>query len=1686
VTDDQGLTPVYVGGDLDNDSLLDPNETWLFTATAIVTNGPYVNLGTVTGVGVDANNTAVSDTDPSHHLGANVPSIQIVKTTNGIDTQTPTELILPAGSVADFTYAVTNSGNVPLVNIQVSDDQNVVPVYASGDGNVNGVLDLNETWVFSASAIVVPGPYVNVGTATGIFDGILVSSSEPSYHFGRLDQPAIDIEKSTNGVDADSPSGPTLPVGSLATYSYTIVNLGNVPLNSVTVTDDQGLTPIYNSGDANNDGRLDLNEAWLFTATSLVVAGQYRNVGTVTAVTDNGLLVDDQDASHHFGRFDTPAIDIEKLTNDQDTKAPTDLILTVGSQVAFTYLVANAGGVPLTNVTVTDDRGVVPVYQTGDTNGDTILDVNETWIFTATGSVIPGPYVNTGTAVAVGNGVTVADQDLSYHFGRLDTPAIDIEKFTNGQDVGSPLDLVLPVGSVVTFSYVVTNTGSVPLSDITVTDNRGVTPTYQGGDTDNDAVLGLDETWIYTAVSTVIAGPYDNTGTATGTGGGVDVMDEDLSYHYGGSLVAQIDIEKYIRPFEPGTPVEGRMTGGGSGFTEDQTRVTHGFELHCNTNIGPNNLQVNFDGNRFHLESLITATCLDTEIDQSPGPYKNAPFDTYIGSGSGRLNGVAGYLVDFTFTDAGEPGKNDRIELTIRDANGQVIATLSDSLDRGNHQTHRENKRAEDGVTGGVVIDSADLGDDADTPNGPIFPVGTRVDYTYVVTNPGLISLANVTVIDDNGTPNDSSDDFAPQPMLQAGFNIGDVDQDSLLDAGEKWLFEATRVVTPGLYGNLGHVTGAPVDEHGQLTGDAPAVDSDPNYHFGAMASVRIEKAVNAVDPLAPTPQEDADAQPGRLLNIGTPLIWTYRVSNVGTEPLEIESLIDDAGTPNQPADDFAPVLLDGDTNANGLLDANEVWIYTSLGVANQQVSAGNYANIATVSAVGTLLQNVVVDTDAAHHYGAAPTVRLEKAMNAMDPLHPTTLEDADGFPAPQLVTGTSVVWTYQVWNDGNTSLVFHSLTDDSGTPGITSDDFVPAAVLDDSGSNLGDVNHDGMINPGEAWQFTSAGITSYTVQDGPYVNLAEVIAEDFFTKVEVADEDLNRHTGQTRGEGKTPGFWFNNARNRDALAWPRGTAGELIYDPSQLFGSVFSVPASAALNSLTLHDALGLGGGGSSALARAAVAGLLGATHPVVAYPLTAREVVDRVDAALASGNPTMIESLKNLLDGYNNLDADLDQWGNSGNTAPIAVHDTLSTTVGMPVTIAVLANDSDANGDSLAVTLVTPSSAGTVVINADQTLTFTPSSTFTGSTSFTYRANDGSSESNLATVFVQVNSATMTDTFTSGHAAKSIPDNRSAGTTGTLIAPQGIVRDLNVRVNIDHTRASDMDVFLLGPTGIRVELFTDVGGNGDHFRNTVLDSDATSSITGASAPFTGTFRPEGNLSSFNGSNLGGTWTLQVIDDQNREVGQLLNWSISVVYEPTTPPPAVAATAPWTEPFAQNASDPRDVNNDGIVSPIDALLTINALNERTGIAGQATSTRNATSNLFLDVSGDGMLSPIDTLLVINWLNEASQTSAEVVSDETPDAADTVFAAQAIAADASVSSQRLVAMRGLEIRGLDEAGITDEPLATVPSRTIVDWLKEDSLFPMLGDADEWDKVSENDRDWELMIDEVVDDVSQQW
>ena len=133
--------------------------------------------------------------------------------------------------------------------------------------------------------------------------------------------------------------------------------------------------------------------------------------------------------------------------------------------------------------------------------------------------------------------------------------------------------------------------------------------------------------------------------------------------------------------------------------------MTHGFEIHCNPVINSDNLEINWPGggteNNFHLHNGVVTgtTCLETPIDQLP---RAAPFDTYIGVGTGKLNGVDGYSINWTLVDAGEPGKDDTAAYLIwKDTNndgdvdgGEPVALSVGTklLTFGNHQAHPENK----------------------------------------------------------------------------------------------------------------------------------------------------------------------------------------------------------------------------------------------------------------------------------------------------------------------------------------------------------------------------------------------------------------------------------------------------------------------------------------------------------------------------------------------------------------------------------------------------------------------------------------------------------------------------------------------------------------------------------------------------------------------------------------------------------------------------------------------------------------------------------------------------------------------------------------------------------------------------------------------------------------------------------
>ena len=77
---------------------------------------------------------------------------------------------------------------------------------------------------------------------------------------------------------------------------------------------------------------------------------------------------------------------------------------------------------------------------------------------------------------------------------------------------------------------------------------------------------------------------------------------------------------------------------------------------------------------------------------------------------------------------------------------------------------------------------------DATVPDGTANSTSDVINYTLAVTNQGNAAIANV-VVDDPFTTNEA-------PVLSGAFNIGDTDQDNLLDVGETWQYTASHTVT--------------------------------------------------------------------------------------------------------------------------------------------------------------------------------------------------------------------------------------------------------------------------------------------------------------------------------------------------------------------------------------------------------------------------------------------------------------------------------------------------------------------------------------------------------------------------------------------------------------------------------------------------------------------------------------------------------------------------------------------------------------------------------------------------------------------------------------------------------------------------------------------------------------------------
>ena len=119
-------------------------------------------------------------------------------------------------------------------------------------------------------------------------------------------------------------------------------------------------------------------------------------------------------------------------------------------------------------------------------------------------------------------------------------------------------------------------------------------------------------------------------------------------------------------------------------------------------------------------------------------------------------------------------------------------------------------------IDAGVVNPTPGIEIIKDVVGTAIVAPNTPVTFTYSVRNTGGVALSSLVVTDDNATPDFAEDDFNPTPVLSGGFNIGDINQNNLLDTTEIWKYSAT--VIPPVVMTVTPVVGGPTYSSGTLS----------------------------------------------------------------------------------------------------------------------------------------------------------------------------------------------------------------------------------------------------------------------------------------------------------------------------------------------------------------------------------------------------------------------------------------------------------------------------------------------------------------------------------------------------------------------------------------------------------------------------------------------------------------------------------------------------------------------------------------------------------------------------------------------------------------------------------------------------------------------------------------------------
>ncbi|MCF7702313.1 beta strand repeat-containing protein [Loktanella sp. M215] len=1037
--------PISDGGVI---ARLEPGEEAVLTATYIVTQADIdsgnavrnsVSLtSSLTGGGAGPTDIARARVN----LAPPAPAMTAIKTVPSLPAS------FAAGTDIVFQVALTNTGNVTLTEPALSDavrriggtDVVGTPTVTlvSGDDGATGVFEVGEARIYTVTYTLTQADI----DAGGITNSVTATANDPLSNpvtevsdngAGDGDDPTVVPVQAAGAIDVvkviQSQPAPVIP-GSVVTFEIRVANTGNVTLTAPVLTEDlrrADTTPItpqpqpafVAASDTNGNGALDLAEVWRWTVSHTLTqddidAGGLTNSVTAATADPSGSPIsdvsdDNDDADGNttddptvFAVAPAPALDVTKVITQTGSA--------VGDTVIFSITAVNTGNVTLSDPVLTDGftrfdgsaiTGATPVLTGGGAAGDPLAP-HDSRVWTLThvltqADVDAGGLRNTATLTATApGGATVTDvsDDGDDGDGNTvdDTTDLPIAGNAGLEIVKVVTTAGLVAGDPVVFTLTASNTGTLTLSDLTLTDTftradgaaiEGTTPVPADPATVNDPLLpAQSRVWTLTHTLTqadIDAGGLRNTVLASSTApGGTPVTDVSDDGDDGDGNTTNDPTELLIAPAPLLDVTKVVLRGGAAVGDSVEFTITA-------TNVGN--------------VTLTNPVITDTLTDLS-GNARTTAAPVFVAGASQSVLAVGAsnaYTLTYILTQADLDAGGLRNTATVS-ATAPAGGTVSDVSDDGDDADGNTTNDPTD-LSVAVV---ASLSAVKEIVAGPV-TLGGRVVFDIRVTNTGNVTLRQVAIASDTLTRADGTVlTLTDSPVLRStsqGSPAG------TLAVEETGIWRASYILTQadidaGGIRNIAVATGTPA------TGNPVTVQTrDTDEADGNPAIDPTELAI----PINPALSLDKVLVSGgpTFGAVGDTLSFRFDVRNTGNVTLTNPVTIDDplitggGGTVTCPAGPLAPGALVSCTG--------------SYAVTQADIDAGGVTNTATAASGATTSAPDAV-TVPSQRAPALETVKTGVSITTGGQTF-TTIEPQN------FQIGAVVAYDYVVTNTGNTTI---------------------------------------------------------------------------------------------------------------------------------------------------------------------------------------------------------------------------------------------------------------------------------------------------------------------------------------------------------------------------------------------------------------------------------------------------------------------------------------------------------------------------------------------------------------------------------------------------------------------------------------------------------------------------------------